>query len=44
MYSVIQTQAAVGMQTLDQCLQNLVQRRIIGRDAAREKAKMPENF
>jgi twitching motility protein PilT len=44
MYSVIQTQAAVGMQTLDQCLQNLVQKRVISRDVAREKAKMPESF
>jgi twitching motility protein PilT len=44
MYSAIQTGAALGMQTLDQCLGDLVERRIIGRDVAREKAKMPENF
>jgi len=44
MYSVIQTQAAVGMQTLDQCLQDLVQKRIISKESAREKAKMPDNF
>jgi twitching motility protein PilT len=44
MYSVIQTQASVGMQTLDQCLQGLVQKRVINRDVAREKAKMPEQF
>ncbi|BFM13429.1 type IV pilus twitching motility protein PilT [Simiduia litorea] len=44
MYSAIQTGAAVGMQTMDQCLADMVARRIIGRDVAREKAKIPENF
>ncbi len=44
MYSAIQTGGALGMQTLDQCLQNLVAKGIISRDVAREKAKMPENF
>ena len=44
MYSAIQTGQAVGMQTMDQCLANLVSARSISRDAAREKAKMPENF
>ena len=44
MYSAIQTGAGVGMQTLDQCLQNLVQARTISRDTAKEKAKIPENF
>jgi twitching motility protein PilT len=44
MYSSIQTGAAVGMQTMDQCLADMVERRIINRDIAREKAKMPENF
>jgi len=44
MYSAIQTGASHGMQTLDQCLQDLVARRIITRETAREKAKMPENF
>ena len=44
MYSSIQTGSAVGMQTMDQCLADLVERRIISRDIAREKAKMPENF
>jgi twitching motility protein PilT len=34
MYSAIQTGQAVGMQTMDQCLKDLV----------REKARMPENF
>ncbi len=44
MYSAIQTGAALGMQTLDQCLEDLVERRIISRESARDKAKMPENF
>jgi len=44
MYSAIQTGGAQGMQTLDQCLQDLVQKRTITRDTAREKAKMPEAF
>ena len=44
MYSAIQTGGSVGMQTLDQCLENLVAKRVISREIAREKAKMPENF
>jgi len=44
MYSAIQTGAAFGMQTMDQCLANLVQKGLISREAAREKAKMPQNF
>ena len=44
MYSAIQTGSNAGMQTMDQCLANLVSGRSISRDAAREKAKMPENF
>ena len=44
MYSAIQTGGSIGMQTLDQCLENLVNKRIISREVAREKAKMPENF
>ena len=44
MYSAIQTGASVGMQTMDQCLADMVARRIISREAARSKAKMPENF
>ncbi len=44
MYSAIQTGASIGMQTLDQCLEGLVEKRVISREAAREKAKMPENF
>jgi twitching motility protein PilT len=44
MYSAIQTGANVGMQTIDQCLKTLVDKRIVTREHAREKAKMPENF
>ncbi|MBX2807892.1 MAG: type IV pilus twitching motility protein PilT [Cellvibrionaceae bacterium] len=44
MYSAIQTGGAVGMQTMDQCLEDLVARHTVNRDIAREKAKMPENF
>ncbi|OZG74258.1 twitching motility protein PilT [Hahella sp. CCB-MM4] len=44
MYSSIQTGANIGMQTLDQCLSTLLSKGLISRDAAREKAKMPENF
>ena len=44
MYSAIQTGASLGMQTMDQCLADLVSRRIISRDEAKAKAKFPENF
>lgn len=44
MYSAIQTSAAVGMITLDQCLQDMVDKRVITREVAREKAKIPDNF
>lgn len=44
MYSAMQTGASLGMQTLDQCLSDLVDRRVITREVAREKAKMPDNF
>ncbi|MFN3586764.1 MAG: type IV pilus twitching motility protein PilT [Moraxellaceae bacterium] len=44
MYSAIQTGGALGMQTLDQCLKNLVQKGLITPAVAREKAKVPENF
>jgi twitching motility protein PilT len=44
MYSAIQTGANHGMQTMDQCLRRLVQQKIITREAAREKAKIPEDF
>ena len=44
MYSAIQTGAQMGMQTLDQCLANLLDKRLITREQARAKAKMPDNF
>ncbi|MCH8499374.1 MAG: type IV pilus twitching motility protein PilT [Marinobacter sp.] len=44
MYSAIQTGGSLGMQTLDQCLQRLLQKGLITREAARVKAKMPDNF
>ena len=39
MYSAIQTGGALGMQTLDQCLRNLVSQRLISIDVAREKSQ-----
>ncbi len=44
MYSAIQTGASIGMQTLDQSLQNLLKQGLIGRDVAKEKAKNPDAF
>ena len=44
MYSAIQTGAQLGMQTMDQCLHRLLQQKVITREAAREKAKIPEDF
>jgi twitching motility protein PilT len=44
MYSSIQTGGALGMQTLDMCLKDLVSKGIITRESAREKAKTPDNF
>ncbi|SDW92934.1 type IV pilus twitching motility protein PilT [Marinobacter mobilis] len=44
MYSAIQTGGSLGMQTLDQCLERLLQKGLINREAARAKAKMPDNF
>jgi twitching motility protein PilT len=44
MYSSIQTGASVGMQTLDQCLKELVAKGLVTKADARSKAKMPENF
>lgn len=44
MYSAIQTGASVGMQTLDQCLEDLVKSRLISKENARVKAKTPDNF
>mgnify|MGYP002784719471 CR=1 FL=1 len=44
MYSSIQTGNALGMQTLDQNLADLVRRNLITPAEARGKAKTPENF
>lgn len=44
MYSSIQTGAQLGMQTLDQCLADLLSARLITAESAREKAKIPSNF
>ncbi len=44
MYSAIQTGSGFGMQTLDACLADLVRRNRITPAAARQCAKMPENF
>jgi twitching motility protein PilT len=38
MYSAIQTGQSVGMQTLDQNLQDLVKRNLVSADEARSKA------
>lgn len=44
MYSAIQTGAKVGMQTLDQCLKDLVAKGVVERNEAKNKAKTPESF
>ncbi len=44
MYSAIQTGAAIGMQTMDASLRDLVRRRRISIASARAAAKIPENF
>ncbi len=44
MYSAIQTGQTAGMQTLDQCLADLVRRNVVAPVEARQKAKFPENF
>ena len=44
MYSSIQTGASLGMQTLDMCLKDLVNKGLISREHAREKARLPDNF
>ncbi|MBB3048414.1 twitching motility protein PilT [Litorivivens lipolytica] len=44
MYSSIQTGGDLGMQTMDQCLEGLVQRKVVTREAAKSKARFPENF
>lgn len=44
MYSAIQTGGAMGMQTLDQCLSELVAKGTISKEVARTKARMPDQF
>ncbi|HEB87290.1 MAG TPA: type IV pilus twitching motility protein PilT, partial [Gammaproteobacteria bacterium] len=44
MYSVIQTGQAQGMQTLDQCLQDLVARGIVGKPEAKMRAANKDAF
>jgi twitching motility protein PilT len=44
MYSAIQTGQQYGMQTLDQCLQGLVQKNVVTRQEARLKAANKDNF
>ncbi|KPK38650.1 MAG: twitching motility protein PilT [Gammaproteobacteria bacterium SG8_47] len=44
MYSSIQTGQAVGMQTLDQCLQDLVARGIVSKQEARMRAQNKDSF
>jgi len=44
MYSAIQTGNAMGMQTLDQNLADMVRRNVVSPAEARAKAKFPENF
>jgi twitching motility protein PilT len=44
MYSAIQTGGNLGMQTLDQCLMDLMSKRLISKEAAQQKAKNPDDF
>ena len=44
MYSMIQTGSQFGMQTLDQCLMDLVRRNIVSAAEARQYAKSPDSF
>ncbi len=44
MYSTIQTGNSIGMQTLDQCLESLVKKKVITAEVAKEKAKDPDKF
>ncbi|MBF0416074.1 MAG: type IV pilus twitching motility protein PilT [Magnetococcales bacterium] len=44
MYSSIQTGRNFGMQTLEQCLQDLVDKKLITKEAAREKANVKDSF
>jgi twitching motility protein PilT len=44
MYSAIQTGQSIGMQTIDQSLQALVDKKLITLEAAREKARQPDSI
>ena len=44
MYSAIQTGQALGMQTLDQCLQDLLRKGLISREEARYRAQHKDAF
>jgi twitching motility protein PilT len=44
MYSAIQTGSNVGMQTLDQCLHNLLVKGLVTREDCRAKAMVPDDF
>ncbi|MBF0613856.1 MAG: type IV pilus twitching motility protein PilT [Magnetococcales bacterium] len=44
MYSAIQTGRGTGMQTLEQCLQELLNKGLITREAARDKANIKDGF
>jgi twitching motility protein PilT len=44
MYSAIQTGASMGMKTLDQHLKELMNAGLVTKEAARNKAKMPDTF
>ena len=44
MYSSIQTGQGVGMQTLDQCLQELLQKGVVTKEEARFRAQNKEQF
>ena len=44
MYLAVQTGQAIGTQTMDQCLEGLVEKRILTVEAAREKAREPASI
>jgi twitching motility protein PilT len=44
MYSAIQTGQSAGMMTMDQCLMDLVNKRLVSRETARERARHPDQI
>jgi twitching motility protein PilT len=44
MYSAIQTGQSIGMQTLDQCLQELLTKGLISKEEAMKKAANKDSF